>query len=126
MTDWMDRAACLNIDPDIFFPERGESAKPAKRVCSQCPVVQQCLDYALTLPEDRLGVFGGTTPRERSRIRTLAGGVSNSVAVYECGTAAAYWRHRRRDEEPCGSCRDAHREYRRRGTGQRRDRGRAA
>jgi hypothetical protein len=34
-------------EPDIFFPERGETALAhvAQMVCMSCPVFQQCADY---------------------------------------------------------------------------------
>jgi len=34
---WMDRAACVGVDPEIFFPEPSSSPLPAKRVCVACP-----------------------------------------------------------------------------------------
>jgi hypothetical protein len=53
----------------VFFPGRGESAGPARRVCSACPVRQQCLDYAIT---NRIayGIWGGLTERERRALRS--------------------------------------------------------
>ena len=33
----MDRAACVGVDPEIFFPEPSSSPLPAKRVCVACP-----------------------------------------------------------------------------------------
>jgi WhiB family redox-sensing transcriptional regulator len=30
---WQERANCLGVDPDLFFPERGASTKEAKSVC---------------------------------------------------------------------------------------------
>lgn len=61
---WVDFALCAEVDPAIFFPERGEPAAPAKRVCMICPVRAQCLEYAL---ENRIlhGVFGGMSEHER-------------------------------------------------------------
>ena len=36
---WQERANCLGVDPDLFFPERGASTKEAKAVCGGCEVV---------------------------------------------------------------------------------------
>ena len=61
---WQDRALCAETDPEAFFPEKGESVKPAKRVCGSCPVRPQCLRFALENRE-RFGVWGGLSERER-------------------------------------------------------------
>ncbi|MGI8663089.1 MAG: WhiB family transcriptional regulator [Acidimicrobiales bacterium] len=67
-TDWQSLAACTGADPDLFFPDRGELALAAKVVCAVCPVREQCLAHALVFHEDH-GVWGGTTPTERRRLR---------------------------------------------------------
>ena len=61
---WREQAACRDTDLDVFFPERGESAGPARQVCARCPVRQPCLDYAIS---NRIayGIWGGLTGRER-------------------------------------------------------------
>jgi len=62
---WMDEALCAQVDiGDIFFPDKGGSATVAKRICEQCSVRQLCLEYSLT-NEERFGVWGGLTARER-------------------------------------------------------------
>src|SRR3954468_15767413 len=45
---WQERANCLGVDPDLFFPERGASTKEAKAVCRGCEVRVECLEYALS------------------------------------------------------------------------------
>lgn len=50
----------------MWFPERGENVRPAKRVCAECPVQAVCLEYALTF--DAVGIWGGTSEKERRRI----------------------------------------------------------
>jgi WhiB family redox-sensing transcriptional regulator len=65
---WINRAACTGIDPELFFPSRGESADPARAVCAGCPVRAECLDHALANVE-MFGVWGGTSERERRAIR---------------------------------------------------------
>jgi WhiB family redox-sensing transcriptional regulator len=67
-SSWRDRAACRGADPDLFFPERGESADPARQVCARCPVRQPCLAYALDNGITH-GVWGGLTERERRVLR---------------------------------------------------------
>jgi len=66
---WRELAACRGSDLGVFFPERGETAGPARRVCAACPVRQPCLDYAIT---NRIayGVWGGLTERERRALRS--------------------------------------------------------
>ncbi len=66
---WRELAACRGADLEVFFPERGESAGPARQVCAACPVRQPCLDYAIT---NRIvsGIWGGLTERERRALRS--------------------------------------------------------
>jgi len=71
-TDWQSLAACAGADPDLFFPDRGEAAFAAKRVCAGCPARELCLAHALAFHEDH-GVWGGTTPSERRRLRRTRG-----------------------------------------------------
>jgi WhiB family transcriptional regulator, redox-sensing transcriptional regulator len=65
---WQERANCLGVDPDLFFPERGASTKEAKSVCGGCEVRMECLEYALRHGE-KFGIWGGMSERERRRIR---------------------------------------------------------
>jgi WhiB family redox-sensing transcriptional regulator len=66
---WRELAACRGAGLELFFPERGESAEPARRVCAACPVRQPCLDYAIS---NRIthGIWGGLTERERRALRS--------------------------------------------------------
>ena len=60
--------ACTNVDnPEIFFPLRMTKAGPAKRVCRSCPHTTACLEFALAT-DQRFGIWGATTPRERINI----------------------------------------------------------
>lgn len=67
---WQDQAACLGMDPDLFFPERGASTRDAKSICNSCPVRVDCLEYALANGE-KFGIWGGMSERERRRIRRM-------------------------------------------------------
>lgn len=66
--DWQNRANCMGVDPDLFFPERGASTREAKAVCRGCVVREDCLDYALANGE-KFGIWGGMSERERRRLR---------------------------------------------------------
>ncbi|MCZ7527456.1 MAG: WhiB family transcriptional regulator [Acidimicrobiia bacterium] len=65
---WQERANCLGVDPDLFFPERGASTREAKAVCRGCEVRHDCLEYALSHAE-KFGIWGGLSERERRRLR---------------------------------------------------------
>lgn len=76
--DWTLRAACRQADPDLFFPERGQSTTPAKAICRICPVRAACLDYA-NRHGIVYGLWGGQSEDERQkqrRTRTVAQGRS--------------------------------------------------
>ena len=80
-TDWRARAACLDVDPETFFPQVDEKSGPrvnaqavvayekARAVCRGCDVTRECLAWALacegTARSSRAGVFAGTTPDQR-------------------------------------------------------------
>jgi WhiB family transcriptional regulator, redox-sensing transcriptional regulator len=81
--DWRDRARCLDEDPDLFFPigSTGPAivqADRAKSVCRRCPVIEQCLDWALANYQDS-GIWGGTTEEERRIMRRV--GVRTATAA---------------------------------------------
>jgi WhiB family redox-sensing transcriptional regulator len=69
--DWRDAAACLEADPDLFFPDDIRSAraqvKLAKLICRGCPVNATCLNWALASGEEA-GIWGGLTEDERRRL----------------------------------------------------------
>lgn len=67
-------ANCTSVDPEAFFSQAGgayENINVLKRVCANCTVVNDCLEYAL---ENMVqGYWGNTTEHERSRIRSARG-----------------------------------------------------
>lgn len=70
---WRDDAACLGMDPELFMaPRKAVPAVEGLRVCLQCPVRLNCLVEAVETidPSGDDGVWGGTTVRQRQRIRT--------------------------------------------------------
>lgn len=66
-TSWMADAACRGMDPELFFPERGEDTRTARQVCFSCSVRSHCLDYALDNKEG-YGVWGGLSVRGRETL----------------------------------------------------------
>ncbi len=63
---------CLQ-DPDFWFPEQGVTAGPAKAFCRTCPIMADCLAWALANPHlAGEGVWGGTTRTERNALRRNA------------------------------------------------------
>ena len=68
---WQDRALCAQTDPEAFFPEKGGSTREAKRVCRSCDVRSECLEYALG-HDERFGIWGGLSERERRRLKRQA------------------------------------------------------
>ena len=68
---WASSAKCLQAEPDTFFPEKGGSTREAKRICTGCPVRDECLDFALA-NDERFGIWGGMSERERRRLKRMA------------------------------------------------------
>jgi WhiB family redox-sensing transcriptional regulator len=68
---WQERALCAQTDPEAFFPEKGGSTREAKRVCMSCDVRAECLTYALA-NDERFGIWGGLSERERRRVKKRA------------------------------------------------------
>jgi WhiB family redox-sensing transcriptional regulator len=64
---WMLRGLCRELEPAEFFPSDGVGVERARKICAQCPVKDECLEYALTYRIDH-GVWGGASERERRRI----------------------------------------------------------
>jgi len=68
---WQERALCAETDPEAFFPEKGGSTREAKKICTGCEVRAECLEYALG-NDERFGIWGGLSERERRRLRRRA------------------------------------------------------
>lgn len=65
--DWMQRARCRPpADHDVFFPEVGgdSPAQEARAICHTCPVIEECLEFALKY-DFRYGVWGGLSEMQR-------------------------------------------------------------
>lgn len=67
----IERGACSNADPEMFFETKGGQPTAAKRICARCEVRDECLDHALR--SDLHGIWGGTTRSQRTRIANARG-----------------------------------------------------
>jgi WhiB family redox-sensing transcriptional regulator len=82
--DWRLRAACRFTDPDLFFPVSNaghsvDQVTAAKVVCAACPVLAECLAFALRTRQAH-GIWGGMTEDERRLAPFSPGGSPVRVA----------------------------------------------
>ncbi|GGT91154.1 WhiB family transcriptional regulator [Actinomadura citrea] len=71
--DWRHRAACRDVDPELFFPigNTGPAIlqiEEAKQVCRRCDVSDACLRWALESGQES-GVWGAMGEDERRALR---------------------------------------------------------
>lgn len=97
---WRVEAACAQVDPDLFFPTKGdhESARAAREVCAGCSAIADCLAYALEHRE-KDGIWGGLTPRQRKQYA--------KHTCRPCGTAISHLSKQHRYCESCAAVRRA-------------------
>ena len=71
--DWQQDAACHDLPLDLFFPSSGieslRNINVIKPFCESCPVQKDCLEYALSHPDEK-GIWAGTTENDRRKIRS--------------------------------------------------------
>lgn len=73
---WMDDAPCTQVDPDIFFPDKGGTIDNARTICGGCDVQFECLERTMRLEKgakNRYGFSGNMSARERSRFAKTLG-----------------------------------------------------
>jgi len=69
---WQRFAACKGPHADLFYPpntverreERARREADAKSICAECPVIEECLEHALSIGET-YGIWGGKSEVER-------------------------------------------------------------
>jgi WhiB family redox-sensing transcriptional regulator len=71
--NWRDVAACLDADPELFFPTGNTypalvQIEKAKVVCRRCEVAETCLRWAMESGQDS-GVWGGLSEDERRSLK---------------------------------------------------------
>jgi hypothetical protein len=77
--DWMKQAACRDvfIDPSLepfrkWFDDDNFSSSIIRKFCSDCPVRDQCLLYAMMNNLTSDCVYGGKTAKTRRKIKSTA------------------------------------------------------
>ncbi len=82
--DFMRKGNCVGMNVNLFFPYKGESIREALQTCNGapatkdspakpvCPVKDQCLEYAMSLPNLCVGIWGGTSQKQRRVMRSEA------------------------------------------------------
>lgn len=66
--DWARRGACIGADPDLFDGDRyAKRYDEAIAICSTCPVIDECLNYAIDSNINH-GVWGGLTAYQRRQL----------------------------------------------------------
>jgi len=93
---WFKEAVCRGLEPDIFFPISGRPNRVITTLCGNCPVQQDCLEYALEHDELE-GIWGGLGKKDRVRLRRIRlGGFGDKRACVICGASyiAESYKHR--------------------------------
>lgn len=85
-----DDANCASTDPEIFYAEeiyvpgkvmpigsKYAYESQAKSICHECPLINKCLEFALDNYE--MGIWGGTTERDRQRLRSRLGIIGSAA-----------------------------------------------
>lgn len=68
----LSRALCREVGVEFFYPDEDNPRditmySAARKICSNCEVKDECLEWAVK--HENFGMWGGTTPRERATIR---------------------------------------------------------
>ncbi|MFG3048109.1 WhiB family transcriptional regulator [Streptomyces sp. NPDC048241] len=96
---------CTTTDPELWHSRSSRDRALAVALCRECPLRQECAQYALDRPELR-GVWGATTAADR---RGFATGRPHRLDEQRrlrpaCGLVSAYYTHFAYREQPCGEC----------------------
>ncbi len=107
---WTANALCTNpgADPDWWHPDASDvqTRRLAVAICHACPVVADCLAYALADEGELHGIWGGLTAAQR-QTHARGGDPTPHSPTERCGSEPGYRRHRRHHEAACGPCKAA-------------------
>lgn len=106
--DWHTQALCIGVDPAVFFPGSGVNGRAAKRICMACPVRAACLAEALRCGDEH-GIRGGTSAKERSKLRASVSSPVDQPATKSPVTRHGYSAYTRGCH--CDTCKKGKRDY---------------
>ncbi|MDH3193616.1 MAG: WhiB family transcriptional regulator [Acidimicrobiia bacterium] len=68
---WREDALCQGDTEGLFFSDSADIGRvaAAKAICSSCPVIDECLAYAIDTGQPD-GIWGGHTAKERRKLRS--------------------------------------------------------
>ena len=94
ISEWREQALCAQVGQDNWIPEDGLGSstimvkmREAKKICARCPVIEECLNYALSMTDILpYGVWGGTDHYDRQRMRPgqRSTGMSEAIGRSQC------------------------------------------
>ena len=69
---WRSEALCVGLDTTLFYPEGKGKKAGGLTLCQRCPVRVDCLEYVMEaqISAEDYGVWGGTTPKQRRKLRS--------------------------------------------------------
>lgn len=78
----VEEANCATTDPNLFFPEYGDSKaiNKAIKICALCTINVECLQFALDNKEE-VGIWGGATVPQLFAMRKSGKAVSDHIAT---------------------------------------------
>ncbi len=80
--DWAVDAACVSVDPELWFPDKGgTTSRAVLEICASCPVRRSCLASAIVNLED--GIWGGVQALQRSQARGQIWRGAETLAVLD-------------------------------------------
>lgn len=85
--DWWDRARCRGMWDEVDF--FGADARPARLLCTACPVSNPCLLWAIH--NDEKGIWGGTSERDRDKIKRYLARPQTRPPTCQCGWQWTVW-----------------------------------
>ncbi len=68
--EWMEDKNCSGVNPNIFYPSAEKDTvliEHAKKICRECIVINDCLEYAMVNRQE-YGIWGGKTENERHKL----------------------------------------------------------
>jgi hypothetical protein len=78
---WQRSGLCASTTGVSWFPAKGEPVEPAKAICRRCPVIDECLDFALTVGGSLEGIWAA---HRNGSDDTLAGSSPRGSKVFTC------------------------------------------